>query len=322
MSSQTMANGDNSSQTIDVRASSSVRECITATAPLFHASFLSEPGCRLQRGCIPLFSHVLLLMCHSFQHLTSYPVVSDAISTFKSNPYGKKSLDLSNTGYEKLVAPFVPYAKRPYGYVAPYVAKADSLGSDALSRVDHTFPIVKENTEKIKGTVLDYAYFPFRLVGDSKNYVLDTYSSEYKKCGGDGYVAGSKAMITTGLVVTSDTLSWLSTFLGQKKEEGTDYAAKKYGTASNYAHDKSGQAMQYAEAKSEQAKNLAYQKKGQGKDMAANAKDMAFQKTDEGKDMAANAKDTTQAKGNEAKDTAQSKGKEAKDTAKEKSGNK
>lgn len=242
----------------------------------------------LQRGNTSL-PHILLLTHHSFQHLTSYPVVSDAISTFKSNPYGKKSLDLSNTGYEKLVAPFIPYAKRPYGYVAPYVAKADSLGSDALSRVDHTFPIVKEDTEKIKGTVMDYAYLPFRLVGDSKNYVLDTYSSEYKKCGGDGYVAGSKAVITTGLVVTSDTLAWLSTFLGQKKDEGSDYAAKKYGAASDYAHDKSGQAMKYAEDKAEQAKNMAYQKKEQSKDMAADAKG------------------TAQAKGNEAKETAKEK---------------
>ena len=248
-----------------------------------------------------------MLTHHSFQHLTSYPVVSDAISTFKSNPYGKKSLDLSNTGYEKLVAPFIPYAKRPYGYVAPYVAKADSLGSDALSRVDHTFPIVKEDTEKIKGTVMDYAYFPFRVVGDSKNYLLDTYSSEYKKCGGDGYVAGSKAVITTGLVVTSDTLAWLSTFVGQKKEEGSDYVAKKYGAASDYAHDKSGQAMKYAEDKAEQAKNMAYQKKEQGKDMAADAKDAAFQKKDEGQDMATNAKGTAQAKGNEAKETAMEK---------------
>ena len=263
-----------------------------------------------------------MLTHHSFQHLTSYPVVSDSISTFKSNPYGKKSLDLSNTGYEKLVAPFVPYAKRPYGYVAPYVAKADSFGSNSLSWLEKTFPIMKEDTKKIKGTVVDYAYSPLRLVGDSKNYLLDTYSSEYKKCGGAGYVAGSKAVVTTGLVVTSDTLSWLSSFLGQKKEEGTDYAAKKYGAASDYAHDKSGQAMKYAEEKGEQAKNLAFQKKEQGKDLAANAKDVAFQKTDEGKDMAANAKDTAQAKGNEAKDTAQSKGKDAKETAKEKSANK
>ena len=159
---------------------------------------------------------------------------------------------------------------------------------------------MKEDTQKIKGTVLDYAYFPFRLAGDSKNYILDTYSMEYKKCGGDGYVAGSKAVITTGLVVTSDTLAWLSTFLGQKKDEGADYASKKYGAASNYAHEKS-----------EQAKNLAYQKKEQGKDFAANAKDVAYQKKEEGKDAATNAKDTAQ-------DNAY----EAKETAKEKSGNK
>ena len=288
MSSQTMTNGDSSSQTIDVRVFHIVCDYKPATPPSFHPPCPPEPGTHLH----PHFLHPLANPSFS-QHLTSYPVVSDAISTFKSNPYGKKSLDLSNTGYEKLVAPFVPYAKRPYGYVAPYVAKADSLGSDALSKVDHTFPIVKEDTEKIKGTVLDYAYFPFRLVGDSKNYVLDTYSSEYKKCGGDGYVAGSKAVITTGLVVTSDTFAWLSTFLGQKKEEGTDYAAKKYGAASNFAHEKSDQAIKYAEDKKEQAKSLAYQKKEQGKDMAENAKDAA-----------------------------QSKGKEAKETAKEKSGNK
>ena len=288
-----MTNGDKSSQTIDVRAPDKIGECITAAALQSRPFFLSITRHLPSTSYCVSWSYIHLLTHHFFQHLTSYPVVSDAISTFMSNPYCKKSLDLSNTGYEKLVAPFIPYAKRPYGYVAPYVAKADSLGSDALSRVDHKFPIVKEDTEKIKGTVLDYAYFPFRMAGDSKNYLLDTYSSEYKKCGGDGYVAGSKAVITTGLVVTSDTLAWLSTFLGQKKDEGTDYAAKKYGAASHYAHDKSGQAMKYAEEKSEQAKNMAYQKK------------------DEGKDAVMNAKDTAQAKGNEAKET-----------AKEKSGNK
>lgn len=234
------------------------------------------------------------------QHLISYPVVSDAISTFKSNPYGKRSLALSNTGYEKFVAPVVPYAKRPYGYVAPYVAKADSLGYDALSRVDHTFPIVKEDTEKIKGTVLDFAYLPLRFAGDSKNYVLSTYSDEYRKCGGDGYVAGSKAIITTSLVVTSDTLTWLSKFLGHTKEEGT----KKYGNAAEYARRQTSQAMKYASEKSEQAKNMAYQKSEQGKDMAANAKDAAHQKKDEGQDIATSAKDTAQAKGNEAKEAA------------------
>lgn len=259
---------------------------------------------------ISIFTHCTLSDI-PFQHLTSYPAVSDSISTFKSNPFGAKALDISNTGYEKFVSPFVPYAKRPYGYVAPYVAKADSLASDGLSKVDNTFPIVKQDTEKIKGTVLDYAYFPFRIVGDGKNYLLDTYTGEYKKCGGDGYVAGGKAMITTGLVVTSDTLAWLGSFLGQKKEEGSDYAAKKYGQASDFAHDKSGAAMNFANEKSGAAMNFASEK-------AQQTKDFAYQKKEEAKDAASQAKETAEQKGNEYKSTAEQKGNEYKSTAEQK----
>ena len=185
----------------------------------------------------------------------------------------------------------VPYAERPYGYVKPYVEKVDDLASVGLGKVDQTFPIIKQTPENIKSTVLDYAYFPFRVVDDGKNYLLETYSSEYKKCGGDGYVSGGKAIITTGLVVTSDTLAWLSSFLSEKKEEGTDYAAKKYGQASDYAHDKSGAAVNYANEKSEQMKNMAYQKKEEAEKAAG-----------------------------QAKETAEKKGTEAKQTAKEKSG--
>ena len=145
---------------------------------------------------------------------------------------------------------------------------------------------MKEDTDKIKGTVLDFAYFPFRVVGDGKNYIFDTYGSEYKKCGGDGYVAGVKASITTTLVVTSDTLSWLSEFLGKKKEQGTDFASKKYGQASNFANEKSGAAKHFANDKAEQAKNLAYQKKEEAKDAADQAKQTAEQKGGEAKQTA------------------------------------
>jgi len=160
-------------------------------------------------------------------HLTSYPVVSDSISTFKSNPYGQKSLDLADHGYKSIVAPVLPYAQGPYGYVKPYVAKADELASDGLTRVDKTFPIVKQDAEQIKTTVLDVAFMPLRMAFQGKDYVFKTWGNEYKKCGGDGLVAGGKAMITTGLVVTSDTLNWLSTFLAQKKEEAKDFTKEK-----------------------------------------------------------------------------------------------
>ena len=109
----------------------------------------------------------------------------------------------------------------------PYVAKADELASDGLTRVDKTFPIVKQDAEQIKTTVLDVAFMPLRMAFQGKDYVFQTWGNEYKKCGGNGVVAGGKAMITTGLVVTSDTLNWLSTFLAQKKGEAKDFATEK-----------------------------------------------------------------------------------------------
>ena len=220
------------------------------------------------------------------QHLYSYPAFTDSVNAIKENPLGKKSLDLSNTGYEKLISPFVPYAKGPYGYLKPYVEKGDSLAADGLTKIDDSFPILKKDTETIKGTILDFAFFPFRVANDGKDHIFDTYGSEYKKCGGDGYVAGTKAMVTTGLVVTSDTLSWLSSFLGKKKDEGSDYAAKKYGQASDYVSEKSDAATAFANEKAEQTKKFAYQKKDEAKDAAGQAKQTTEQKGSEAKQSA------------------------------------
>jgi hypothetical protein len=156
-------------------------------------------------------------------------VVSDSISTFKSNPYGQKSIAIADNTYNNLVAPFVPYAQRPYSLVKPYVSKADDIADTGLNKVDAKFPIVKEDSKKVYGTVLDFAFMPLRMAGGGKDYVLNTYSSEYKKCGGDGLVSGGKALITTGLVVTSDSLAWLSSFLAAKKEQTKEVAKEKTG---------------------------------------------------------------------------------------------
>lgn len=228
-------------------------------------------------------------------HVTSYPVVSDGIATFKSNAYGAKSIDLTSDTYKKFVEPLVntPYAQKPYGYVAPYVQKADSLASDGLTRVDKTFPIVTQDATQIKDTLKGLAYTPFRFVFEGRDYVLDTYGQEYKKCGGDGYVSGGKALITTGMVVTSDTLAWLSSFLAQKREQGKDFASHKYdqassyaGQASQYANDRSTEAIKYAQDKAEEAKQLAYQKSDEAKDMTSKAKGTAQKKAQEAKDKA------------------------------------
>jgi len=123
----------------------------------------------------------------------------------------------------------VPYAEKPYGYVAPYVNKADQIADGVLSKADEKFPVMKEDTQKLKGSVLDFVFFPLHVVGQTKDYALNTYGNEYKKCGGDGYIAGGKAVVTSGLVITSDSFAWLADFLSQKKEQAKEAAKEKTG---------------------------------------------------------------------------------------------
>ncbi|KZF25254.1 putative pathogenesis associated protein Cap20 [Xylona heveae TC161] len=151
-------------------------------------------------------------------HLTSYPLVSDGISTFKANPYGQKSIDVADAGYAKFAKPVLPYLAKPYEFVSPYVTKADELADSGLTKVDEKFPIVKEETEKVKGTLFDYALFPVQLAGQGKEYVFSTYGDEYQRVGGKGIITTGKATVSTGLRITAETLNWLSGYLGPKKE--------------------------------------------------------------------------------------------------------
>jgi hypothetical protein len=164
---------------------------------------------------------------HFLEHLTSYPFVSDSIATFKSNKYGAKSIEYADQGYTRIAKPIVPYLLKPYTYVAPYVAKADSLGDQGLSKIDSTFPIIKEDTEKLKGTLYDSAVFPLHLADDARKHVFDVYGSEYKKCGGDGVVASGKAVITTSLLLSQETLALISSFLQTKKEQVKEVVNEK-----------------------------------------------------------------------------------------------
>lgn len=160
-------------------------------------------------------------------HLSSYPVVSDGISTFKGNPYGAKSIDLTNAGYAKFVKPTFPYLETPASYAKPYVAKADELGDKLLSKVDERIPVVKSETKEIKGTIFSYVSWPLDKAGETRDWALSTYSDEYKKCGGDGVVAGGKAAVTTSLVLSSDVLKWLSSFLQAKTQEAKEVVSEK-----------------------------------------------------------------------------------------------
>ncbi|EXJ82774.1 hypothetical protein A1O3_06589 [Capronia epimyces CBS 606.96] len=162
-----------------------------------------------------------------FSHLSSYPLVSDSVKTIKGNPYGAKSIDLTNAGYAKFVKPAVPYLETPASYAKPYVAKADELGDKLLSKIDEQVPIVKSETKDIQSKLHGYINWPLETANNTKDWAFKTYGDEYKKCGGDGVVAGGKAVITTSLVLSSDVLKWVSSFLQAKKEEAKEIAQEK-----------------------------------------------------------------------------------------------
>ncbi|KAJ5294828.1 hypothetical protein PENANT_c014G01142 [Penicillium antarcticum] len=160
-------------------------------------------------------------------HLISYPLISDSINLYKGNPYGAKSIQYADQGYTRLAKPVLPYFSTPYSYVAPYLARADSLGDKGLTEIDTRFPIIKEDTQKLRGSIYNGASMPVRLAGEAKHHVFDIYGSEYKKCGGDGVFASGKAVVTTSLVLSQESLAWISTFLQTKKEEVKEVVNEK-----------------------------------------------------------------------------------------------
>jgi len=160
-------------------------------------------------------------------HLTSYPLISDSIATFKSNPYGQKSISLADSGYQTLAKPVMPYLAKPYQYVSPYLSKADSLADSALSKVDEKLPIVMKPTGELYDEAKDLIFFPYKKTLETKDYVFKTYSSECKKVGGEGIVTMGKAAVTTTLIVSSDALTTLSSYLSAKKEQTKEIVNEK-----------------------------------------------------------------------------------------------
>lgn len=70
--------------------------------------------------------------------------------------------------------------------------------------------------------------------------------------GGDGYVRGGKAVLTTGLVVTSETLMWVAEYLGEKKEEAKAVGREKVEQVKVVVKEKKGQVKEGAKEKADQ----------------------------------------------------------------------
>jgi hypothetical protein len=163
------------------------------------------------------------------QHLLDYPVIHDGVETFKGNPYGQKSLQLSDSAYKTFAAPVIPYLQKPYQYVSPYVKKADDLGDKALSKVDERIPVVKKPTGELYSEATDLVLFPYHKGIAGKDHLLSVYSSEYKKAGGENghnLVVYGKAAVGTAIVVTAEALQVLTGFLGQKKAQAQSAVEK------------------------------------------------------------------------------------------------
>ncbi|KAF2670796.1 hypothetical protein BT63DRAFT_411890 [Microthyrium microscopicum] len=161
-------------------------------------------------------------------HLTSFPVVNDTIKTYKSNPYGAKSLDFLNGAYIRidnlLYKPVAPYLQTPISYVSPYVAKADSLGDSGLSTLESKFPIVKDDTATLKEKASDVAGYPFKLYGEGKGKMFSMYNEEYSKYEKQGYgktIGRARAAIDTELRVIYSVMQYGTDWLVgvQKKTE-------------------------------------------------------------------------------------------------------
>lgn len=134
---------------------------------------------------------------------------------------------MTNAAYAKFVKPTFPYLETPASYAKPYVSKVDELGDKFLTKVDEKVPVLKSETKDLKGSISSFIYWPLTKAGETKDWVFSTYSNEYKQCGGDGVVAAGKAAFSAPLVLSSETLQWLSSFLQAKKEEAEKVVKEK-----------------------------------------------------------------------------------------------
>jgi hypothetical protein len=159
--------------------------------------------------------------------LLDYPVISDSIHTFKSNELGQRTLALGDSAYQTFAAPILPWFSKPYGYVSPYVQKADTIGDQTLGKIDERFPVVKRPTADLYNDTRAIIFFPYQKAFESRDHVYSVYSDEYKKNEQDGFVAHGKAAVTTAFVVSNETLSWLSSFLSAKKDQASQSVNEK-----------------------------------------------------------------------------------------------
>lgn len=168
----------------------------------------------------------------TLSHLKSYPLIADGISAFESNPYGKRTLSVSHTAYIRFIAPLSSYLS----VAAPYFAKADDLADGGLAKVEIRFPIVKEPVDTIKTRMSNTIGYPRKVFGEiigrgsdlakkEKDHVFKVYDDAYAKLGQEkGCIPVARAGVQTGLVVSSELVGAIASYLSAKKAQTQEKA--------------------------------------------------------------------------------------------------
>jgi len=146
----------------------------------------------------------------ALSHLHSYPFIHDTTSFLASTPLGSRTLNLAHTTYNSLITPLHPYLQRPYTIASPYLTRADELGDTSLTKLEAYVPVMREDTETLKG----YAVAPY-------NYVSGTYQQQYERTGGQG------GLVKTGLAALSTQLQIAQDAFGVVREFWNTSEARK-----------------------------------------------------------------------------------------------
>lgn len=154
-----------------------------------------------------------------FDHLLNYPVIADGVNTVKQNKFGQRGIALGDSAYQTFAKPVFPYLEKPYQYVSPYVRKVDDLGDKTLSQIDQRFPAVKKPTGELYEDTKSLVLLPYRIGLEQKDHVVSVFTGERKKAGGDSIVPTGKALLSTALIVTSETLHWASGLISSGKQK-------------------------------------------------------------------------------------------------------
>ncbi|CAK7211549.1 hypothetical protein SBRCBS47491_001162 [Sporothrix bragantina] len=167
------------------------------------------------------------------EHLLQYPLVSDSVSTVKDNKYGQQTIAFSSSAYETLAKPVLPYLTKPYGYVSPYVKKADSLGDRTLDSIEQRFPVVRKPTAEVYQETKDLVFYPVRKGIEGRDHIYDVYSGERKQYPGEGVFPLGKALAGTAYTVTGETLAWVREYLSTAKKQANSTVSEKTHNGTN-----------------------------------------------------------------------------------------